>query len=387
LAQLIELAGVETTPPIYYGKNRPVGFDGIFIQESDFWEKYNTPGSLPENVIVKPEQVILYGAESAPDYVAGTFFMLTRYEELFVKERDEHGRFPASASVAYKYGFLERPIVDEYAELIFKGLPRKQREFEFILTHDVDKLAKGKWEAIKTELKNVLRLRLSGIPGIIYHLLNKKDPADTFDWLETLEKGQHRIYFFMNKSEDGHELQSERAQALIKKIKNSGARVGWHPNFLSSLAVSCPHPSAFGGHLPRSTGKAEELISRNHFLMFNAGNSWELLESLGVKQDYTIGYPDMLGFRAGTCQPYRIFSVAKGKVLNITEYPLTMMDVTLYGYMRLGPQEAWQEFIKYFETIKRYSGKFILLWHNFSFDEARWRKFYKNVVNYLNNNL
>lgn len=368
LAQLINFAGPETIPNIYYGKNKPVGFDGIFIQESDFWDKYNTPDSLPKNVLVKSDQVVLYGTESSPDYVAGAFFMLTRYEELFVKERDEHGRFPASASVAYKHRFLDRPIVDEYAEVIFKRVPKNKRKPEVIFTHDVDKFAKGKWAAIKTELKNVLRLRLSGIPGIIYHLLNKKNPADTFEYIESLEKGR-RIYFFMTKSEDGYGINDKKVLGIIEKLRASGAEIGWHCD-----KGEKQKPNDFD-------------INRNHFLMFKAGETWELLEWLGVKQDYTLGYPEILGFRAGTSHSYQVFSVAKGKVLNIIEYPLTMMDVTLYGYMRISPRQAWQEFLKYFSLIKKHNGVFILLWHNFSFDELRWRKFYQNVVNYLNNNI
>ena len=43
--------------------------------------------------------------------------MLSRYEELITKDRDQHNRFPATASVAFKAGFLDRPIVSEYLEI------------------------------------------------------------------------------------------------------------------------------------------------------------------------------------------------------------------------------------------------------------------------------
>lgn len=50
------------------------------------------------------------------DIFGSAFFMLLRYEELVISERDEHDRFPAWASLAYKEGFLERLIVDEYVK-------------------------------------------------------------------------------------------------------------------------------------------------------------------------------------------------------------------------------------------------------------------------------
>ena len=56
------------------------------------------------------------------DIFGSAFFMLTRYEEMVITERDTHGRFPARASIAYREGLLERPIVDEYLELLWAAI-------------------------------------------------------------------------------------------------------------------------------------------------------------------------------------------------------------------------------------------------------------------------
>src|SRR6266852_909610 len=50
--------------------------------------------------------------ESAFDLPLVTLLSLTRYEEQISTVRDVHGRFPGSASVAARYDFLHRPIVD-----------------------------------------------------------------------------------------------------------------------------------------------------------------------------------------------------------------------------------------------------------------------------------
>ena len=47
------------------------------------------------------------------DLLMSLLLTLSRYEEVVSKTCDVHGRFPASASLAVKHGFLERPIVDE----------------------------------------------------------------------------------------------------------------------------------------------------------------------------------------------------------------------------------------------------------------------------------
>ena len=61
---------------------------------------------------------------SGVDVFGGAFLMLTRYEEVVVPTRDSYGRFPASASVAHREGFLGLPVVDVYVELRWTPLRR-----------------------------------------------------------------------------------------------------------------------------------------------------------------------------------------------------------------------------------------------------------------------
>ena len=79
------------------------------------------------------------------DIFASCFFMLTRWEEYVNKNRDKHDRFSATESLAYKNGFLDRPIVNEYIEMLKNMLLElgliqklKTRNYELLLTHDVD---------------------------------------------------------------------------------------------------------------------------------------------------------------------------------------------------------------------------------------------------------
>ena len=77
--------------------------------------------------LVEPSIPVLYGSPGLfknknrihlnLDIFGSIFFMLTRYEELAIKERDQHDRFSAFSSHAYKNGYLNRPLVDEYVEI------------------------------------------------------------------------------------------------------------------------------------------------------------------------------------------------------------------------------------------------------------------------------
>ena len=46
------------------------------------------------------------------DILAASFYLLSRYEEYLPHVKDLHGRFPPRESMAYRHGFLRKPLVD-----------------------------------------------------------------------------------------------------------------------------------------------------------------------------------------------------------------------------------------------------------------------------------
>ena len=85
------------------------------------------------------------------DVIASAYFLLTRYEEWVRRDvRDAHGQLPGRESLPFRAGFLDRPIVDEYAALLRQWagdigieIPPPQRKFSALLTHDLDTLGTG----------------------------------------------------------------------------------------------------------------------------------------------------------------------------------------------------------------------------------------------------
>ena len=81
------------------------------------------------------------------DLFAMGFFLLSRYEEYSPALRDEHGRFPSSASLSHKEGFLEIPVWDiwmdrlaEKLRQVFPELSPARPGFSFLPTFDVDQI-------------------------------------------------------------------------------------------------------------------------------------------------------------------------------------------------------------------------------------------------------
>ncbi|MDZ7795655.1 MAG: hypothetical protein U5N56_00795 [Candidatus Marinimicrobia bacterium] len=154
------------------GNNYHIGLDdgNTFIIEDHFFNKfavdleYLQEKNIPDKIeftrnefITENNLPIIFGSETLKknsnsiicgiDIFASSFFMLSRWEEYINKTRDNHNRFPSHESVAGKYSFLNRPVVNEYAEFLYNMLKhlgptekRRNRKLSFKLTHYVDVL-------------------------------------------------------------------------------------------------------------------------------------------------------------------------------------------------------------------------------------------------------
>jgi hypothetical protein len=85
------------------------------------------------------------GSDLPFDIFAASFWLITRYEEYLEFQPDEHGRFSASSSLAFRNGFLGIPLVDLWAKEFAKALLKKypvivfrRNEFKSLLTIDID---------------------------------------------------------------------------------------------------------------------------------------------------------------------------------------------------------------------------------------------------------
>ncbi len=322
------------------------------------------------------------------DIFAASFFMLTRWEEYVIKTRDTYNRFPVEASLAYKNHFLHRPIVNEYVEMLWNmlkylipGIQRKQRKSRPVLTHDVDDLYfwNTTAQAAKRIVGDVVKrksIKLSGKHLSDYVKFRRKkipDPYDTFDFLMDLSESvntQSRFYFMTSRfSTFDATYFIEKAIPLIKHIKSRGHVVGLHGSY---------HAAYDSKRLAGEKQKLEEVSQiqitegRQHFLRFAVPDTWQVWHNAGLKTDSTLGYATQEGFRCGVCYEFRVFDVVNRKALPFVERPLLSMDVTYTTYNRLLANEIVERNNALIQTVCKYHGDFVLLWHNSSFNEDVW---------------
>ena len=149
------------------------------------------------------------------DIFASSFFMLTRWEEYVNRNRDNHDRFPANESFAFKNNFLDRPIVNEYLEILKIlllqldcGLTFKQYKFTKNISCDVDIPYETYTQSVIKTIKKVAGdiVKRKNIKEAVQTIINytaskfnnySYDPMNTFEWImEMNEKSGNKVVFY-----------------------------------------------------------------------------------------------------------------------------------------------------------------------------------------------
>jgi hypothetical protein len=369
----------------------------IHIYASDFFGKnYLKDASLPKKTLKRYQGIpVIYvgqgqlddlvvqsqdAIETNLDIIASAFFLVSRYEEVLSDARDEFDRFPATASLAYRHNFLDKPVVNEYMawlrqwidgfDLGFRrGKPWGDQDFAVCLTHDIDEITRYKPYPPLVAMKNALRkegLRKAWDIYVDYMKTKadmKRDPyRDAFDYLMNMEEqlGFSSSFYFMADDERYH-LDSPYAKEMLATIKNQGGEVGIHPSF-----AAYDHPDV----LKSETGRLAEISGskvsggRQHYLKWQAPRSWRDWEAAGLSYDGTLGFAGHEGFRGGICHPFQPFDLTENRVIDLWEVPLTVMDGTLASYRGLSAEEGQDILTGLLNAVEKYNGVFVLLWHN-----------------------
>jgi O-antigen/teichoic acid export membrane protein len=339
------------------------------------------------------------------DVFGTVFFMLTRYEEVARPSFDRHGRFPASASLAAKAGFLDRPIVDDYVDVLWAAisclwpeLRRPMSEFRLRLTHDVDtpRAAHQDVGHIVQALASDLFLRRD--PAFATRRLRSslnsragridRDPYDTFDFLMDVSErhGLKSTFYFLAgggvPQDGGYALSDPRLVALLGQIHQRGHHVGLHASYRSfrsseeirrefkTLRSAC---DAAGFDQP-------VWGVRQHFLRFANPWTWRAQEAAGLDHDSTLGFADRIGFRAGTCREFPVFDLLARQMMKLRERPLLVMDGTLFEYMSLDMSDAAAQVRVIVGPCRLHGGDAVLLYHNQTVASARGATHYRDLV-------
>ena len=339
---------------------------------------------MPEFSEAKGERLEAKGTEHQTwiirtDIVYNTFFFISRAEEVINTQRDEHGRFLAKYSILGQNNRLMIPTVDEYARMLMKllDLPLPTPSFSQIyLTHDVDTIAH--YRHLRGAIGGIVRGEWRKVIASLRDIHN--DPAFTFSWLIAQDKkveGAERIYFVKDTRGKGYDypqykLDGKDFETAEQLIGNSGAKIGWHGSY-------------YGGDKANRQLGDKAGLHRSHYLRCSIDQMQRLAE-VGVTDDFTMMFPDQVGFRLQTTRPVRWINPKTMQLTDLVLHPLTVMDCTLSNsnYMNLNEDEAYFECQRLFEKVHQNAGEVVILWHNtIIIDDGYHRSLYPKLLNLL----
>lgn len=386
-AEKINYSDARKSETEFFIKSAPLLFE-------NFIEKKEIP------VSGKFETIVLFPNDKSCDLgfdvFSALFYMVSRYEEYLPFTPDAHGRYKASESLAFRHHFLEMPVVNIWLNILrntlqkkFPALSFKSSCFKAILTYDIDVAYKYRGRSIGRMIgamgKDLLRWNWKNLIQRKLTMLHLgKDPWDVYDYLcETITKNKlDSRFFFLLANKGQHDRNLDWQGAIMKKLVQkiqTFSETGIHPSYQSSrvskkILLEKQRLEELGG---KKINK-----SRQHFLRFTLPDTYDALLQAGITEDYSMGFPSMQGFRAGTCTPFYFYNLKEEKATKLKIFPVTFMEGTFLSTNK--PDDALQEMLKMMEAVKDVGGTFISIWHNHTVSATSeyqaWREIHDQVI-------
>lgn len=328
------------------------------------------------------------------DPFSAIFYLLSRYEEYLPFEKDKHGRFKASNSIAWKHNFLSIPIVNIWIKVLVKrltlfypGLHFTEPEKAFIPTIDIDNpwafLNKSFYRKLGGISKDFISLNYNKLAYRLSVLRKTiQDPYDSYDYITKVHPETLKIFYLIGNQCRYDAKISSRNPAWNRLVRNLSEHFdpGLHPSYNSSKKNDTLLKEK---RTLERICQQEVRISRQHFLKLTFPDTYRNLIKAGISEDYSMGYAEVTGFRAGTSHPFFFYDLENEKVTGLRIMPFMVMDRTLKDYLHLSPGEAKQIISEQVDIIKKFGGIFVSVWHNESLGLSEEWDGWKEVYDYL----
>jgi len=337
------------------------------------------------------------------DMLAAIFYLLSRYEEYLPHQKDVYGRYAHENSLAFKNDFLHRPLINIWLEHFKKILAEKKSKFipfnagqnsnfSFLPTYDID-IAwsyknKGFLRNAGGLLGSIAKINFVDIRERVKALTGKNnDPFDSYYWMDTMHVKYklNPIYFFhvgkeRNKYDKNISVNNKNFRQLIKTIAASNS-IGLHPSW---------HSGDQSFLIRKEKNTLENITSQNisasrqHYIRLTLPHTYRELIQAGISDDYSMGYGSINGFRASVTTSFYWYDLEKEKQTSLLLHPFCFMDANAFFEQKLTADQALDEMLSYYKTIKNVSGQMITIWHNTFLGTDKmyvgWREVYEKFI-------
>ncbi len=325
------------------------------------------------------------------DWLGLIFWFLSRQEEYQMKKKqDAHGRFSPYFSVLYKLDKFQFPWVDFWVERIRIQLeeeailiPKKANPVEVSI--DIDNMLaykeKGFWRNLAGFGRDFLSFRIGEMARRISVLSGfSSDPFASIPEIESQLLPSHNPTFFIwignyGPFDKGLSFENPYFRKTVKLLSEK-YRVGLHPSY---AVFSEP------GLLKKEKERLEDISkmrmvhNRFHFLRFRLPESYRLLISNGLEHDYSMGFSEIQGYRAGTGIPFYWYDLEREEKTKLLVHPFALMDSTARHKLNWKAEKFLESYQNMKTDAAKVSGKLHILIHNEFCAWKGWEKMLQNL--------
>jgi hypothetical protein len=287
---------------------------------------------------------------------------------------------------------LRTPIIENLARILAKELgitpPITRQDYEYHPTIDIDIAfayqGRSRLHNIAAGTRDFLLLRWGGVRERMNVLLNHaQDPYDSYDFFLNLHGDSHLttkcfVHFADYKRPYDLGVSKSVLVPLIDKL-SSRATVNWHPSY---EAISQRGQTFLNEKRTfEDVGNTSEI--RTHFLR-GQSSMWTAFQDASIQHDYSMGYADQPGFRAGMSRPFPAYDIEKDTPLELVIHPFAVMDSTLKSYLNLDCEQSLHLVSELSDAVREVGGVMVTVWHNTSVSNhgiwKGWQTLYEDVV-------
>lgn len=318
--------------------------------------------------------------------------------EAALLDRTRRECYAATAS-AFLANVRHWPIHQPRADLdaIESGIARPEWPggcpFAVCLTHDVDNVA---WDNAKMHVRRAVaqirhllgrpleRRSWGGLKSAVYWATRAAMPPRRPDSLHCYERwldlesavGARSTFYFLpdsyarpHFSDGGYRYQDRivfdgkrcTVVEMMREIHNRGWEIGLHASWYASCSVA--EMKREKEQLERSA-RTEVVSVRQHFLHCDIRHSPWIYQQAGLRNDSSMGFNDVVGFRHATCWPYELNDHKTGKSTGVMELPLTIQDRCLTGRGgKIDVPRAVERGMALAGHVEAVGGLLTILWH------------------------
>ena len=309
--------------------------------------------------------------------------------------KDSYGRFTKDESLGFKHQFLHQPVIDIWAYKFQDALKTHFPKYEFKIRKfslnpviDVPVAYyfknKGLLRTLGETLSDLFSLRFKFIYdrfSVLFGL--KKDPYDNFNWIinrQRVSSIKFNVFFLIgnfNTYDKNNSTNKKQFISLIKSIADY-CTVGIKASYmaLDSLAILKSEKQLMDGIINTDTTTV-----RSSFSKINLPSTYRNYIDLEIYSDYTMGYADTIGFRAGTCTPFLFYDLDYEIQTPLKIYPYQLMDFSLLKYTSFLDKK--ETLLNAISEVKKVNGLFTFVFHNYALSSIpRWSDF-KSLFNII----